>query len=244
MELKNLQHIGQGKIAKVLSDGHFAYKVFPAWYPLECIEEEVKVYDEIRKHTSLHIAACELLKENHAIKMTLFKGETIAHKMKKEKFPLGIETLIQCQLQIFQYKGLDLEDAFTSFESKISSSSLEYNIKAKALKSLHSIEKRETLCHFDIHLENIMMCDENLVIIDWVNAKLGNPIMDIARTYIILLQYVKRKANLYLKETCKVLNYDTNDVMKAVPLMAALRLLENDANSFHETLKQLILFEH
>lgn len=244
MELKNLQHIGQGKIAKVLSDGQFAYKVFPAWYPTECIEKEVKVYNEIRKHTSLHIAECELLMEDHAIKMTLFKGDTIAHKMRKEKFPLGIETLIQCQRQIFQYQGLDLEDAFLSFESQIGSSSLEYNIKAKALESLHSIEKRERLCHFDIHFENIMMCEADIMIIDWVNAKLGNPVMDIARTYIILLQYVKRKANLYLKEICKVLNYNTNDVMKAVPLMAALRLLENDANSFHETLKQLILFEH
>ncbi|MBS3990807.1 MAG: phosphotransferase [Erysipelothrix sp.] len=243
MELKNLKHIGQGKIASVLSDGIFAYKVFPSWYPSECIEDEVKVYNEIEKHTSLHIAKCELLKENHAIKMTLVKGETIAHKMKKEKFPLGIETLIQCQSQIFQYQGLNLEDAFSSFESKISSSSLEYNIKVKALKSLHSIEKSKRLCHFDLHLENIMMSEENIIIIDWVNAKLGNPVMDIARTYVILLQYVKRKANLYLKEICKALDYDTHDVMKAVPLMAALRLLENDANSFHETLKQLILFE-
>lgn len=243
MKLTNLKHIGQGKIASVLSDGIYAYKVFPSWYPSECIKEEVRVYKEIRKHTSLHIVDCELLNENHAIKMSLVKGETIAHKMKKEKFPLGIETLIQNQSQIFQYQGLDLEDAFLSFESRINESSLDYNIKAKALKSLHSIERRNILCHFDLHLENIMMSEECIVIIDWVNAKLGNPVMDIARTYIILLQYVKRKANLYLKEICKVLDYDTNDVMNAVPLMAALRLLENDANSFHETLKQLVLFE-
>lgn len=244
MELKNLQQIGRGKIAKVLSDGQFAYKVFPAWYPTECIKGEVKVHDEIRKHTSLRIAECEFLKENHAIKMTLFKGETIAHRMRNAKFPLGIETLIQCQCQIFQYQGLDLEDAFSNFEFQIDSSSLAYNIKSKALESLHSIEKKQILCHFDIHLENIMMSDEDVMILDWINAKLGNPVMDIARTYILLLQYVKRKANLYLKAICKELNYDTNDVMRAVPLMAALRLLENDADYFHETLKQLILSEH
>ena len=36
-------------------------------------------------------------------------------------------------------------------------------------------------------------------IIDWVNTKLGNPVLDIARTYIILKQYAQRMANKYLK---------------------------------------------
>lgn len=44
-----------------------------------------------------------------------------------------------------------------------------------------------------------MYAHSEYYIIDWINAKLGNPVLDIARTYVVLKQYAQRQANKYLK---------------------------------------------
>ena len=77
-------------------------------------------------------------------------------------------------------------------------------------------------------------------IIDWINAKLGNPVLDIARTYIILKQYAQRLANKYLKAIVKKGNYVMADVETAIPLMAILRLTEHDATDFEAKLLEMI----
>jgi thiamine kinase-like enzyme len=240
MDLKDYEIIGEGKIAKIVSDGKYAYKVFPSWIPKEYIVKEVKVLKEIKEHTNLNMVECELLEDERILRMTLIKGNTLAHKMRKEKFQLGVETLIQSQIEVYKYHDLKLEDAFVSFETQLSTSHLDKNIKVKALESLYSIPRQQSLCHFDIHFENIMMQDNKSIIIDWSNAKLGHPSMDIARSYIIMLQYVKRKANIYLSSICREMNYQVEDVLKVVPLMAALRMLERDTLPFHDQLMKLI----
>ncbi len=43
-----------------------------------------------------------------------------------------------------------------------------------------------TLCHGDLHPENLMVSKNKLYVIDWSNAYSGNPIGDVARTYYVL----------------------------------------------------------
>jgi len=73
-----------------------------------------------------------------------------------------------------------------------------------------------------------------------VNAMLGNPVMDIARTYVILKQYAQRMANKYLKLISKKGGYELEEIKMAIPLMAILRMLETDAESYHENLMSLL----
>lgn len=243
MNLNEYEVIGRGKVAKIVSDCHFAYKIFPSNFPIEYIKKEVEILKQVKAKTRMNVVECELLEKEHALKMTLISGNTLAHIMRTEKFQDGVETLIACQIQCYQYHDLEIEDAYQKFESQIIQSQLESNIKTKALESLQSIPRLQILCHFDMHFENIMIEDQECIIVDWMNAKLGHPVMDIARTYIIMLQYVKRKANLYLKNICKEMNYKVDDVMKAVPLMAALRMLESDTSDFNNHLQKLIFKE-
>lgn len=77
-------------------------------------------------------------------------------------------------------------------------------------------------------------------IIDWVNAKVRNPVLDIARTYIILKQYAQRMANKYLKMMVETGKYSMSEIELAIPLMAILRLLEMDVAPFKEKLLELI----
>ena len=240
MNKHDLKVIGKGRVAQIVTDGVWAYKLYPSWYSKEGIIKEAHILSQIHSKTQLKSVTCEVLKDEHALKMSLVRGKTIADMMRKEKFKEGIQCLIQAQVEVFQYHDLDCEDAFTAFESTLKHSSLNQEVKDKALHSLSLIERKYHLCHFDMHLENIMMTDEGLVILDWMNAKLGNPVMDIARSYIFLCQYVKRQANPYLKQICKQMGIHSEEVKQAIPLMAALRMLEDDTSQSKNHLMQFI----
>lgn len=48
-----------------------------------------------------------------------------------------------------------------------------------------------SLCHGDFHPGNIVMTADEPMIIDWVDATIGNPVADVARTSVVLLGHIK-----------------------------------------------------
>lgn len=58
--------------------------------------------------------------------------------------------------------------------------------KAAILADLDRLQDDIALCHGDFHPENILITDEEPVIIDWVDATQGSPLVDVARTSLIL----------------------------------------------------------
>lgn len=236
----NRKLIGAGVVSKIYLEDNMAYKTFPTEYPLDWITHEVNIQQEIIEHTNLHIPKMELLKDAKEIKMDFIDGDTLAERIRKEKYKLFLEDLVDIQLSIYEYSDLKLENAHEIFEKQIKESKLDEELKINGLYRLEKIEKKNSLCHFDIHFLNIMYAHSEYYIIDWVNAKLGNPILDIARTYIILQQYAQRQANKYLKMIAKNGNYRITDIEFVIPVMAILRLLEEDTGTFKEKLLEMI----
>ena len=237
---KERKLIGKGRVSSIYSDGLNAFKTYPSDYSLDWIMYEYKIHNEVYKKTNLPLLKYELIESDKEIKMDIINGLSLADRMRKQKYLYGLDDLISLQKDIFKYSDLNIPDAFATFEKRIKESNLEDAIKDKALQSLYSIEKMNILCHFDLHFENIMYDGNKYFIIDWVNALLSNPILDIARVYIILKQYAKRLAYKYLNNVTKQLNINKIDVIKSLPIIASLRLLENDDISFNKTLIELI----
>lgn len=238
---KERRLLSEGKISQVYLENGYAYKHFSDQYPLQWIEYEANIQNEVHSNTNLAVPKAEFLKDAKKIKMDYIDGYTLAERMRKEKYKFALDDLIDTQLSIYEYCHLDLTQAHDVFEQQIKESSLDNDLKEKALLALSKIEKKEVLCHFDIHFLNIMYNHSDYFIIDWVNAKSGNPVMDTARTYIILKQYAQRLANKYLNTIVKKGNFHMEEVQAAIPLMAVLRLLENDAINFKEKLLELIM---
>ena len=65
-------------------------------------------------------------------------------------------------------------------------SGLALETKAAILTDLDRLQVDNTLCHGDIHPENILLTAEEPVIIDWVDATQGSPVVDVARTALML----------------------------------------------------------
>ena len=98
-----------------------------------------------------------------------------------------------------------------------------------------------SLSHFDLHFSNIMYDRYNYFIIDWANAKLGNPILDIARTYVVLRQYAFRLSDKYLKMISKELSIELISLTQAIKAMAVLRLIEMSDDGPKQRILDLIL---
>ena len=67
-----------------------------------------------------------------------------------------------------------------------SRSGLAEEIKATLLEDLNQLQDDNAICHGDIHPENVLLTAEEPVIIDWVDATQGSPLVDVARTSLLL----------------------------------------------------------
>ncbi|MCL4862669.1 MAG: phosphotransferase [Caldilineaceae bacterium] len=58
-------------------------------------------------------------------------------------------------------------------------------LRGQALAALDSLPDGDRLCHGDFHPDNVLITANGPVIIDWVDATHGNPLADVARTYVL-----------------------------------------------------------
>ena len=62
--------------------------------------------------------------------------------------------------------------------------------RAAVLGLLERLPAGSALCHGDFHPANVIMSADGPVIIDWIDAALGNPLADVARTSVVLLGHL------------------------------------------------------
>lgn len=59
------------------------------------------------------------------------------------------------------------------------------DIAQAALKVLDQLPDDNKVCHGDLHPDNVILSPRGAVIIDWMNAVMGNPYADVARTLLL-----------------------------------------------------------
>ena len=111
-------------------------------------------------------------------------------------------------------------------------------VKEAALEALESMPKGDRLCHGDFHLENILIQNDAEYIIDWVDAMIGSPMMDVARSSItlqgeaatqdswIIRQLLKIMDAVYVRHYFRLSSGDRDEFERWLPILAAGRLCE------------------
>jgi Ser/Thr protein kinase RdoA (MazF antagonist) len=110
------------------------------------------------------------------------------------------------------------------------------------LSELDELPAGDRVCHSDFHPDNVMLTDRGPVIIDWMAGKKGNPMMDVARTSLLInngapvgkdvprrrLLMVARRAGFwwYRQQYARLGNFDRQQYQRWMPIMAAARLNE------------------
>lgn len=67
-----------------------------------------------------------------------------------------------------------------------SSSRVPQQLAEFALEALKGLPDGDSLCHGDFHPGNILVAGETPVLIDWTNARRGDPTADVGRTLVLL----------------------------------------------------------
>ncbi len=114
-------------------------------------------------------------------------------------------------------------------------------LKTEVVRLLRAMPEGDRLCHGDFHPENIMVTKDGEVIIDWIDATLGNPLADVARTTIIFLGAIEASQikNPIMKAFLRVFHGiylhhyfsrrpgGERDFYRWLPIVAAARTSEN-----------------
>lgn len=217
--------VGQGKMAKVYYWNGFAYKCFESNYPEDWITYEIKIQN-VLSQLKLPTVKYYTSEIPHSIKMDFINGITIADRVVKEKYKNGIEDLLSVQFKIHEYVDVDLPRLKPYLIKYLNQYDETQTQKELAIQYIMEIEDKNVLCHLDYHFLNLMFAKDEYYIIDWINAKLGNPIYDFARTYVILYQYANRASKKYLTMVKKLKSFSILELQKAIYVMAVHRLTE------------------
>ncbi len=217
--------IGTGRQATVYLWNGFAYKSFCDGYPQSWIDLEIRIQNEIEK-TNLPVVSY------HAgipgtIKMDYIAGETLADRMQRDNnISKCLADFVELQRQIHQCDSLRLPKLRDTAKAEIDQRPCTREQREKALSYLFEIDDAPTLCHLDFHPLNVMCAGDDYYIIDWVNARLANPVFDFARTYVIFFETDEPLAEAY-RALLKQKELIKEDIFrKAVYVMALLRSKE------------------
>ena len=59
-------------------------------------------------------------------------------------------------------------------------------LRDSALRTLESLPDGDRLCHGDFHPANVLQAGDRAVVIDWTTAARGDPVADVARSWVLL----------------------------------------------------------
>lgn len=224
--------IGIGQRATVYKDDIYALKVFDKDYSKKNIFYEAFVNVMIEE-AGLPIPKTYVVVDidnQLAIKMDYVDGkpvsQCISNDFNKTKEYIG--KMVDLQIQISKsYVQVPI-----SFKDRLRNNiqrtdKLEETKKNNLIKLLAMLPNGNSLCHGDFHSNNVLVSNDNLWVIDWIDASYGPVETDVCRSFMIYLLYAPELAEIYLSTYCNKTSIKKEDILVWLPIVAAARLSEN-----------------
>lgn len=192
--------IGSGRTADVYYHEGKAIKVYHSNISDDFIAYEYKV-GQLAKPLGPSVLDYEQIDSRKGISFEYLQGDLLSEHLKNNLSRIrSIGKSLGHLHQKIHERDVDLISQDAYFEKHITDNPLlDLKTQEKLIKHLHSLQTGNKFCHGDYHLENILITDTWRVI-DWTNAYSGNPLSDVARTYMILSSpIVKKHIPYYLK---------------------------------------------
>jgi len=115
-------------------------------------------------------------------------GSTMLEQIIKKpyRFPHFSRLMTDLHLEMHQRDAEHLEPVRERLAGKIQAvQAFDEDTQTTLLRHLFSLPEESKLLHGDFHLDNILLTASGPVIIDWIDATLGHPLADVARTVVI-----------------------------------------------------------
>ncbi|WP_064090931.1 aminoglycoside phosphotransferase family protein [Rossellomorea aquimaris] len=238
--------IANGSTAKVYLHENRIIKVFKDYLP----DSEAKNEAYKQKYAySCGLSVPEIvdvtkIEGKQAIIMEYIKGRTIGNlvseNMDQAEHYMNIS--IDIQLKIHR---IEADHSIEPMSEKLcrqieSVPNLDSKRKSTLLDKMSSMTVEKRLCHGDFHLFNLILSDEGVTIIDWVDSSEGDVRADVYRTYLLYSQFSLELAEMYLRLYCKKSGLSKDDIFQWAPIIAAARLSERVPSENTERLMEIV----
>ncbi|WP_010280887.1 phosphotransferase family protein [Bacillus timonensis] len=237
--------IARGNTAKVYLFDNKIVKVFNEYLPdTESINEANK-----QKYAySCGLPVPEIfdvtkINGKQAIIMEYVKGETLGDLFIKDKARAEYYLTISVDMQrkIHSIIPEEIEPMYDKLYRQIErAKQLDSRQKNYLLHRLESFTYKSRLCHGDFHLFNLIMSENQVVVIDWVDSSAGDIRADIYRTYLLYSQFSSELADIYLQIYCEKSGLLKSEVFQWAPIIAGARLSENVSSEDSDRLIECI----
>lgn len=255
--------IARARNAEIYSwDNNLVLKLFYDFIPVERVDGEFSKTLIIRGKTQIcpEIYDRISLEEGEGIVFENIQGKSITHNLLNN--PLRVREFAAIMAQTHRSIHIITAGELPKIEDEIllkinSSTVLEEGQKLKLVEILESIPKvDDRLCHMNFHPDSIFIGDKGQKVIDWMDAGRGNPMLDLAKT-VVLLRFsslpfqnilfrgvVKLSREIFIKEYLDSYfhgeSYREEDFSKCMLLVAAARVDEKLPESETERLRNFI----
>lgn len=184
--------IGQGKPAEVFAWGDTqALKLYRDGWSPTAVEQEARLIQIVHDAglPVYNVSEVVQLEGRYGIILERIEGVSMQKMIEKSpgKFVSLAPRLGELHARIHAIPGSGLPPQRQILESKIRTAQvLNDQIKQRALDVLARLPDGDTLCHGDLHPDNIMMTRDGPIIIDWCQTTQGNPLADVANTIALI----------------------------------------------------------
>lgn len=191
--MKHGKIIGVGNTATIYEwEQGRVLKLFYQGYPKESVEKEFCNAMSIRdmnfiKPKAYEIISCE---ERIGIIYDRVEGESLLDwVMKTGDVQKCAVFMAKLHKEIFKNRSSNVPNykEFLKFHI-LNEKSVNLDKREEVLKMIDKLPDGDTLCHGDFHPGNILISDEKLIVIDFMNVCHGDFLYDVART-VFLIQY-------------------------------------------------------
>jgi tRNA A-37 threonylcarbamoyl transferase component Bud32 len=109
--------------------------------------------------------------------------------------------------------------------------------KQNVLQRLIDMPEGDRLCHGDFHPMNVLGDVSQPFIIDWADARRGDPAADACRSYLLLKLHAAQLAAPYIDAYCQLARVPRQAVLDWLPYLAAAKLAEDVPSEIDGLLK-------
>lgn len=239
-------------------------KVFRTTFPQEAINEEYKIglYLNHAHLDTPHTYSLMDVDGSPAIVFEYIPGQSMLQKLARSPWRVFTYSKqmarLHSRIHSLRVSDSDLSSLKESLTSKILRAPLLTTTEKEIIiLNLSRLKDGNAICHGDFHPDNIIVARNRLVTVDWNTARFGNPIADVARTWLLLamgtLPENKTKleillatylrdlfCSLYVKEYRKITHFSVEEFEAWKLPIAAARLIENVSFQENQNLLKFI----
>ena len=229
MELKKL--VSESAKVRVFESGDKCVKVFK-----EPDEPKSVVFYEALTHTRVEetgfakmpeLIGAEKSDGKWTLEYSFIKGKTLDEIMHEEpRSEELLEKMADLHIEVNNLHSAKLSSLKVYLKRSIEGLDMIDDVKKyELLTKLSALEDASAVCHGDFMPENIVVNENGMYVVDWFKAKQGNPLADVARTYLgFCLRHRTESAEKYLKIYCRKAQVDKKAVQEWQPQSAAIPL--------------------